>query len=382
MKFYKKLNWSNTLFLILTPVVGVVGTIYLAIQGAVLWQTVLLAFLYILCTGLSITAGYHRLYSHLSYKAKPVVRFFYLLFGAAAFEGSVLEWCTDHRAHHRYTDTDRDPYDIKKGFWYAHMGWLFTLDPAKRDYSNVDDLQADFWIALQHRYFVFLGFLIGFIAPAFIAAAWGDAWGGFIIAGALRTALNQQFTFCINSVCHLWGKRTYSEQQSAQDNWVTALFTYGEGFHNFHHQFPIDYRNGIRFFHYDPTKWLIKLLSYVGLAQDLKQVSDPKIIQYKVRMDEKRLLAKHSSESFAEYLKTSVHPVRDAILQISARIEELEKAYQEFKHQGVESMLEGYRQRLEEHRHRLQQARVELKQFMLQWSELIRHSHRLSAFSQ
>jgi stearoyl-CoA desaturase (delta-9 desaturase) len=364
----KKLNWKNTLFLTITPLVAVVGTIYLALHHAIYWQTLVLALVFIFLTGLSITAGYHRLFSHLSYKTHPLVRLFYLLFGAAAFEGSVLEWSTDHRNHHRYTDTDQDPYDIKKGFWFAHMGWLFFLDPDDRDYSNVEDLSADPLIRWQHRHFIALGFLICFLLPTLIATIWGDPLGGFIIAGALRVTLNQQFTFCINSVCHLWGKRSYSEGQSARDNWVTALFTYGEGFHNFHHQFPIDYRNGIRFFHYDPTKWLIRLLAFCGLASDLKQVGVTKICQYQMRVDENRLKIVNASEAFAEYLKHSIDPLRERLVQLFAQIEDLEKNYRELKQHGLDSV----RDKVVEQRKKLLDARLELKRGMSKWARLVR----------
>lgn len=375
----KKLNWPNTLFLTIVPTIAVVGTILILMFDSLHWQTLVLALVYTVLTGLAITAGYHRLFSHSSYKTHPVVSLLYLLFGAAAFEGSAVEWCTDHRNHHRYTDTDSDPYDIKKGFWFAHMGWLFHLDTSKRDFSNIQDLQADPLVAWQHRYFVYLGLLVGFVLPTLIALSWGDPWGGLIIAGALRTTLNQQFTFCINSVCHVWGKRVYSGQ-SARDNWMTALFTYGEGFHNFHHQFPIDYRNGIRFFHFDPTKWLIRSLAYVGLAWDLKRVGVAKIFQYKIRADESILQEANTSERFAEYLKHSIEPVRETLVPLLARIEELEKSYRELKQQGLENMRDRvgeYSHRLSEHRQSLQKAHTELKRRMNEWSRLVRSAAHL-----
>jgi len=375
MHLMKKFNWPNTLFLTIVPAIAIVGTTLIIMKGALHWQTLVLAFVYIIFTGMAVTGGYHRLFSHLSYKAHPIVRLFYLLFGAAAFEGSALEWCTDHRNHHRYTDTDRDPYDIKKGFWFAHMGWLFHLDTSKRDYSNVDDLKQDPLVAWQHRHVVLIGTFVSFIMPMLIAMLWGDPWGGLIIAGALRITVNQQFTFCINSVCHLWGKRSYSEGQSARDNWVTALFTYGEGFHNFHHQFPLDYRNGIRYFHFDPTKWLIRSLSYLGLAYDLKQVSIAKIVQYKLRVDENRLKSLNLTDSFSDYVKNSIDPLRESLMQVLARVEELEKSYRELKQQGIDSMMgkvEEYRQRLSEQRARLYEARSELRQGLSQWSRLVK----------
>ncbi len=281
----KKLNWVTTLFFILTPMVGVSGTLYVILTHSLHWLTLVLALFYIFAAGMSITAGYHRLFSHLTYKGLWPIRLFYILFGAAAFEGSVLEWCTDHRNHHRYTDQEKDPYSVKKGLWHAHIGWLLYLDESKRNYANVTDLAKDPLIAWQHKYYNYIAGFMCFILPALIAASWGDAVGGFFIAGALRVSLNHHFTFCINSVCHYIGKKTYANL-SARDNWIMSLFTYGEGFHNFHHQFAADYRNGIRWFHFDPSKWLIWCLSKLHLTSHLKKFDHELVIQHRLKMEE------------------------------------------------------------------------------------------------
>ncbi|MBS0352199.1 MAG: fatty acid desaturase [Proteobacteria bacterium] len=351
----KKINWPITLFLMLTPVVGISGAVMISLRGDLHWQTLLLAFIWLLATGLAITAGYHRLFAHETYQANKWVKLFFLIFGAAAFQGSALEWCTDHRNHHRYSETEKDPYNIRKGFWYAHIGWLMVLDGDQRDYGNVNDLAVDRWVHWQHKHFGWLSCLFGFIVPMLIAGAWGDWLGGLIFAGVLRTVINHHFTFCINSVCHLFGKRQYSYQQTGRDNWFTALFTYGEGFHNFHHQFPLDYRNGIRFYHYDPTKWLIWLLSRLGLAHDLQKISVARLTRYRLKTDEQALLTKfkQSSDALLAYVHEYLVPLRDQILQVAARIEALEK-YGKIK----------------EYRNQLKAARLELKYSLIVWSKL------------
>lgn len=308
----KRINWVNTLFLLFTTLIALIGTPLLIIYGFVHWPTWILAGVLTSVMGVSVTAGYHRLLSHKSYKAHGVVRAILLLLCCGVFEGSALEWCTDHRNHHRYTDTEKDPYNIKQGFWHAHIGWLITLDTSKRDFSNVADLQEDPLLRLQHQFFVPLSLLIGFVLPTVIASLWGDALAGFVIAGVLRVVVNHQFTFCINSVCHMFGKRTYSDQQSARDQWFTALFTFGEGFHNFHHQFPIDYRNGIRAYHFDPTKWLIRGLSYLGLTTDLKRVPQDRIDHY-----EKSMKQKTSGEAEAPLGQRLLTQLEDAIAKPS-----------------------------------------------------------------
>jgi stearoyl-CoA desaturase (Delta-9 desaturase) len=372
MSFWGHINWTNTLFLTLTPLIGIIGMITLCHFNG---STLILTFIFSGITGLAITAGYHRLFAHKSYKTLGGVRLFLLLFAAAAFEGSALEWSTDHRRHHRHTDTDLDPYNIKRGFWYAHIGWLFLLDPSKRDYSNVKDLSTDPLIRLQHRFFIPLAILIGFLLPMGIASLWGDPWGGLFIAGALRIAFNQQMTFCINSVCHVFGKHTF-EQQSGRDNWLTALFTFGEGFHNFHHQFAMDYRNGTRFFHFDPTKWLIRGMAYLKLAKDLQKVNIEQIIRYRIHSDEGSIFKKTAqhSESFMSHIEHFVQPLRDRILHTAQQLHQLEKDYLALKNKKMEYLkgkMSDYHTHLNEQRKRLKNTRWELKNSLLLWRKLI-----------
>jgi stearoyl-CoA desaturase (delta-9 desaturase) len=259
-----------------------------------------------------------------------VVRLFFALIGAAAFEGSILEWATDHRNHHRYTDQEKDPYNIKQGFFHAHIGWLIYLDPKQRDFSNVEDLQKDPIVAFQHRFYVPLALFFCFVVPTLLASLWGDAKMGFLLAGCLRVAFNHHATFCINSVCHLFGSKTYSSQQSARDNLFTALFTYGEGYHNFHHQFPLDYRNGIRFYDYDPSKWLIALLAGCGLASHLKRVNLEKILKYRIRNQENHLI-----EKWADYSDSILAAIHRHLHKMISHLEDLELNYQKLKQQGV-----------------------------------------------
>lgn len=287
MNSKSKVNWINVAFFIATPIIGVVGTFLLCRFGMVKWQTWLFFGVYFFATMLAITAGYHRLFAHKSYQASSLIRFLMIMLGASCFVGSALEFATDHRDHHRYPDSEKDLYSIKHGFWYAHLGWIIYLDLNKRDYSNVTDLSSSALMRFQHKHYTLVASFMAFILPMLIASLWGNALAGLIIVGVLRVVLINHATFFINSLCHWSGKQTYSKKQSARDNWLTALVTMGEGFHNFHHQFPLDYRNGIRYFHYDPTKWLIYSLSKVGLASQLRRVCYQKILSYKLSLEEK-----------------------------------------------------------------------------------------------
>ena len=143
-----KLIWRNILFFTFTTVTALIGCPLYIIHYGVSPSVIALTAFFMVATGMSITVGYHRLFSHVTYKAHPVVRFLLLFFGAAAFQQSALEWSSQHRDHHRYVDTDRDPYDIKKGFFYAHIGWLIFWEHVV-DFDNAHDLAKD--PIIQHQ---------------------------------------------------------------------------------------------------------------------------------------------------------------------------------------------------------------------------------------
>ena len=213
------------------------------------------------------------------------MRAFYLLFGAAAFQHSVLSWASDHRRHHKNIDEDADPYNIRKGFLWAHVGWLMFKQPNPEDFSNVPDLTADPMIRWQHRYYVPLAVTMGFVVPLAIGYTIGHPWGCLLWAGLFRTVIVHHSTFFVNSLAHTLGRRPYSIAVSARDSVVTALLTMGEGYHNFHHRFATDYRNGVRRHQWDPTKWLIRGLEAVGWAWALSRTPREKIIAAEIECE-------------------------------------------------------------------------------------------------
>ncbi len=227
-------------------------------------------------TVLAITAGYHRLYSHKTYQANLVYQFLMLGFGAASLQQSALKWASLHRSHHQYTDTKRDPYNIKKGFWYAHVGWiLFWI--RSLDMRNVQDLAKDKMLMHQHRYFQLWAAAFGLVLPLAIGFYFGQPFEALLFGVGARLFVVFQVTFFINSFAHTFGKQTYDRKLSARDNWLGAFLTGGEGYHSFHHKFSNDYRNGHKWYHWDPSKWLIYGSSLFGWAWDLKRTPGEKI---------------------------------------------------------------------------------------------------------
>ncbi|WP_029919289.1 acyl-CoA desaturase [Nevskia soli] len=259
-------------------------------------------------TGLSITAGYHRLWSHRAYEAHWTLRLFYMLFGAMSLQNSTLIWASMHRVHHKNVDDiDNDPYSIKRGFWYAHMGWMLRNYPSSAlDFSNARDLQQDPLVAFQHRHYLGLALGMNIAFPALVGAAFDDPWGFMLIGGLLRLVVNHHLTFFINSLAHYWGRRPYTADNTARDNDIIALFTYGEGYHNFHHLFQWDYRNGVRWWQFDPTKWWIAGWSAVGVTRGLRRVPEFKI---------QRAMLQRQFERTQEKLRACSHPGRLAELQ-------------------------------------------------------------------
>jgi stearoyl-CoA desaturase (delta-9 desaturase) len=280
----RKKDWINILFLSATPIVGVLGTAAHAIvYGVAWWEPALFLVLFGLVS-FSVTAGYHRCFSHKAYTCHPALEAFYLFFGAMALQNSALKWSADHRVHHRYVDRDWDPYSIRRGGLWAHILWLFYKEPAARTYEDVPDLQADRLVRWQFRWNNWIGIVAGLGIPTLIGALFGSPVGGLLWGGFLRIVLIHHTTFMVNSVAHLWGTRPYTEENSARDNALLAFVTNGEGYHNFHHKFPSDFRNGVRWYHWDPTKWLIAVLNRAGLARDLRKTPKAVIEKSRLRM--------------------------------------------------------------------------------------------------
>jgi len=274
--------WLNLLVFAITFTVAAIGVPWYGVTYGFSLELIVSAIIALSFCELSITAGYHRLWSHKAYQANAVVRFFYAIGGAFAVQNSVLHWCSDHRVHHQHVDNnDRDPYSAKRGFWYSHIGWMLREYQAHRytNYENVKDLNKQKIVRWQHKHYLTLVLLTNLGIPALLGFWFNDFWGSILLVGFLRLVVSHHLTFLINSLAHMWGTQPYNDKNTAKDNPILAFLTFGEGYHNFHHAFQYDYRNAIKWWQFDPTKWLIKSLSLVGLASNLKKISDIKIAQ-------------------------------------------------------------------------------------------------------
>lgn len=356
-KLSHRLEWTVFLFLVLNPIAAVGGLIWLGLQGD-LWHPGIWAFmgLYCVAAGLGITAGYHRLISHRSYEAHPLVEWFFLLMGAATFEGSALKWSSDHRRHHSHVDTDQDPYSILKGFWHAHMGWLMLKDSVDLPIEKVADLQKNPRIMFQHRYYVPVAITMGFLVPMAVGALFGSALAGLIIAGSFRIVLNQQSTFFINSLCHTFGRQTYSKDVTARDSFWVAVLTHGEGYHNFHHTFQIDYRNGVKWYHWDPTKWTIVTLNWFGLTHKLRTISSSEILKARLQAEAETLQSRGFSHERIEQMKAKV-------IEAQVRWRQMKEEYALMKRQAREAGEE----RLRALKYEIAMAKVEFRWALQQW---------------
>eukprot|EP00388_Colpodella_angusta_P045978 GDKK01067881.1.p1 GENE.GDKK01067881.1~~GDKK01067881.1.p1 ORF type:complete len:386 (+),score=74.60 GDKK01067881.1:124-1281(+) len=287
-----EINWVST-GIIMVPPLLVLGAILYGVPFE--WKTMIVFLAFYLINGLGITAGYHRLFSHRSYNATRPLQTLMAFCGAGAFQGSVKWWARNHRIHHNYIDTDKDPYNAHRGFVYSHLGWMVM----KQDYEilgrvDISDLNANKMLRFQHDNYFPMALMSGIILPTLICGlGWGDWAGGYFYAALLKMVMIHHGTFCINSLAHtsLFGaKQQYSEEHSSHDSVICALVTFGEGYHNFHHEFSQDFRNGLKWFDYDPTKWTILLFNYLGMAKNLVRTPDHIIAHnfYGVRKDQSK----------------------------------------------------------------------------------------------
>ncbi len=334
MKNKSKYNWNMVFFLTIIPLIGIFGTSIYVYYNGIVWQEPILLLIFWFISGMGITMGYHRLFAHKSFKTNSFVEWILMILGSLAFENTILKWVSDHRKHHNLSDTKDDPYSIMEGFWHAHIGWIIKNTPEEQSrIKGVKDIESKSAIKFQNKYYFHIGIIVGFILPLIIGFIYNRPLGAVLWAGFLRVTLVHHATFFINSLCHYVGNRPYDYKSSARDSWFVSLFTFGEGYHNFHHTFQWDYRNGVKWFAFDPSKWIIKLLSFVGITYDLKETKEYMIWKNHINSIKDQLNESYnkSTENCKEFYQNKIDLLQKNIDNIFSSWDEMEKKYNNLK---------------------------------------------------
>lgn len=372
---FKDANWVSIIYLLSIPTLSLVFLPW-AIKNSVFTLPIIIyAIIHYSIDCLSITVGYHRLISHKAYEAHPVVKAIMLFTGAGAVQNSALVWSVDHRVHHREVDTDNDPYSINKGFWYAHFLWMFEKPKPIIVEKLPPDLRKDKLVMFQHNYYLPIAIVSGFIIPMFAGYFLvGSMLTGLYVGAVLRLLFSGHCTFAINSFAHMIGTRPYSTYCTARDNWFLSILTFGEGYHNYHHRFQADYRNGLVWYAWDPSKWIIYGLSKLGLTNNLIRMSEAKVRLAKMEVDEMKLQQK--GFDVATLVKQ-----RMELLNVHQKIEALKVEVEKFKERSRERMDHTERAVLNAYRTKMSELAQARKAVIKKWKsekKLIRSLPRIA----
>nr|AAY63991.1 delta-9 desaturase 3 [Lysiphlebus testaceipes] len=285
--FVRKIVWRNVAAFIILHLAALFG-LYRVITSAKILTTLFAYVLYV-CGGLGITAGAHRLWSHKSYKAKLPLRLILMVFNLLAFQNSIWEWSRDHRVHHKYSETDADPHNAKRGFFFSHVGWLMSKKhpDVKEKGRGLDmkDLEADPVVAFQKKYYFYLMPLVAFVLPTAIPMYfWNETyWNAMFVSTLLRYTITLNMTWLVNSAAHFFGPRPYDKNINPSENIGVAIGAFGEGWHNYHHVFPWDYKAAeLGDYGFNWTTGFIDFFAKIGWAYDLKVV-EKGMIQNRVK---------------------------------------------------------------------------------------------------
>jgi stearoyl-CoA desaturase (delta-9 desaturase) len=275
---------------IVAPLVGLIAAIGLLWNRMVgLTELSILAVGYLL-TGIGVTVGFHRLFTHRSFQTYRVVRYLFAILGQFAIEGDVITWVADHRKHHQFSDREGDPHsphvgfgpgvwEALRGLWHAHTGWLFEAAGRADRSKYAKDLIQDKGMRIIAKLFLPM-MLLSLLVPAAVGWLLMGGWYGFLAGlfwgGAIRIFLLHHVTFSINSICHFWGKRRFNSDDESRNVWWLSWISFGESWHNGHHAFPSSAFHGLRWFEFDPGGLIIRLMEKLGLAWNVVRISPEK----------------------------------------------------------------------------------------------------------
>jgi stearoyl-CoA desaturase (delta-9 desaturase) len=274
-------KFANLLGVVL-PFVGLVAAVGLLWNTWVSWTDLVLLTVGYVLTGVGITVGYHRLFTHRAFQTKQWMRWTFAILGSMAVEGPVLVWVADHRKHHQFSDVEGDPHSphtgsgngfiaAAKNLFHAHVGWLFVAEGRAELTKYVPDMLTERGMKQISKLF-WMWLVLSLVVPAAIGYAISGTWQGALTAllwgGAIRIFLLHHVTFSINSVCHFWGRRRFKTPDHSRNVWLMSLISFGESWHNNHHAFPTSAFHGMRRSEValDPGGWVITGLEKLGLA--------------------------------------------------------------------------------------------------------------------
>jgi stearoyl-CoA desaturase (Delta-9 desaturase) len=270
------------LVVIVVPLLGLVAAPFFLWGWGFSWTDLGLLVGMYLATALGITVGFHRLFVHRSFETYTGVKVVFAALGSMALQGSLFKWVAYHRRHHQHSDSADDPhtphhagggvFGALRGAWHAHVGWFFQADPPDL-YDYVKDLQKSRALRVADALWpvwVVLGLVIPGLIGGLVKMSWVGVWSGVVWGGLARIFLVHHVTWSVNSACHLWGFRVYKSADESRNNVVFGILALGEGWHNAHHAFPTSARHGLSWWQVDASYYLIRVMSWVGLAWDVK----------------------------------------------------------------------------------------------------------------
>ena len=372
-------NWNMVFFLTIIPLIGFLGTAAYIYYNGVVWQEPVLFFIFWFLSGMGITMGYHRLFAHKSFKTNIFIEWILMLLGSMALENTILKWSSDHRTHHNKPESEDDPYSITEGFWHAHIGWILKKTPHEKSrIKGVRDLENKSAVRFQSKYYFHIAIILGFLLPMAIGFLYNRPLGALLWAGFLRVTIVHHATFFINSLCHYVGKRPYNSKSTARDSWLVSFFTFGEGYHNYHHTFQWDYRNGIKWFAFDPSKWIIKTLSFFGITYDLKEAPDYMIWKNHLESLKDQLNTRYnqSTEKCKEFYNKRIKDLyqeMDLVINSWATMElEYVKIKNNISLKGIKENRDEYKLKLKRIKRDLKKIALNIKKNYFSADELVR----------
>ncbi|WP_341752062.1 acyl-CoA desaturase [Candidatus Tisiphia endosymbiont of Piscicola geometra] len=339
----KRIVWSIFFVLVIYPIIlSYLGIKYYASHKIGVFEISLFIAGYY-GSNIAVGVGLHRLWSHHAFKTNKMVEFILVMMSAGTLQGPVLSWASNHFKHHAYTDKDQDPHSPLKfdnrilGFLWSHIGWMIIDGSYKSiDRITMVKLGRNKLLRWQLKYYWQIAAFMNIVFPALIGYLIGgtiiSAYAGFLFIGIGR-ALQQHATFCVNSLCHFVGSKKYYKG-TAGDIWWMALFLLGENWHNFHHAFPSDYRNGAKWYHFDVHKWIIYLMSKLGLAWNLEVTPEVRI-QAKVNETSKYLI-----EGRKQQLSLLQDKINQLVERVYVKLNEIENSSISVKVQLQKSFIE------------------------------------------